>query len=167
MFMAQFYSWKRYVFFLFAAMFAGVVSTQAQVNLTITTVNGSFPSEVGWQIVNQSTNVVYSCEPTGGTIQNNVTISVPAGNYEIRAWDSFGDTWNNAKITLKYTATGVTLVNAATMTLRLRSSNSCVPDQQHSRMLHNALQHSLLYHLALFPRLLPSPAVKPSAWVNP
>lgn len=125
MFMAQFYSWKRHVLFLLALVFAGSVSVLAQVNLTITTVNGSFPSEVGWQIVNQSTNVVYNCEPTGGTIQNNVTISVPAGNYEIRAWDSFGDTWNNATITLKYTVNSVTLVNAATMTLRLRSSNSC------------------------------------------
>ncbi len=118
-------SWRRRLTILLAVFSIITVSAFSQINLTLTSVNGSWPTEVGWQIVNTTTNITYNCELTGGTIQNNVVFSVPAGTYEIRAWDSYGDTWNGANVTIKYTVSGTALVTNATYSLSLRSVNTC------------------------------------------
>lgn len=109
-----------------AVVLASTIGVRAQINLTITSVAGSFPSEVGWQLVNLSTNAAYGCLAPGGTplTWNNVTISVPAGDYELRAWDSWGDGWNGATYTLKYVTGGATIFSALTMALG-GGSNTC------------------------------------------
>lgn len=102
------------------------VALQAQITLRINSTNGSWPTEVGWQIVNTATNVVYHCRPFGSSvIPNDVDISVPAGQYAVRAWDSYGDGWNGASITITQVATNTALVNGATMTLYASGSMTC------------------------------------------
>ena len=102
------------------------VALQAQITLRINSTNGSWPTEVGWQVVNTATNVVYHCRPFGSSvIPNGVDISVPAGQYAVRAWDSYGDGWNGASITITHVALNSVLVNAATMTLYSRGSMTC------------------------------------------
>lgn len=103
--------------FVTTVVLASTLGASAQINLTITSVAGSFPSEVGWQLVNTATNVAYGCLAPGGTplTWNNVTISVPSGDYELRAWDSWGDGWNGATYTLRYVTGGATIFSALTM----------------------------------------------------
>lgn len=102
------------------------IALQAQITLRINSTNGSWPTEVGWQIVNTATNVVYHCRPFGSSIiPNDVDFSVPAGQYAIRAWDSYGDGWNGATITITQVASSTVLVNGATMTLFAQGSMSC------------------------------------------
>lgn len=108
---------------LFALLYSTVAN--AQIDLNLTTTVGSFASEVGWQIVNSGTGVTYNCEATGGTVQASANFSVPAGNYEVRAFDSYGDGWNNYRITIKYVASGQILVNSVTYTTRERQTNVC------------------------------------------
>lgn len=103
-----------------------ITGAYGQVSLTLTTVAGSWINEVGWQIVNQSNGIVYNCRPFGGaTLPNNVTFSVPAGPYEIRAWDSFGDTWNGNRVSIRYTSSGAALVTDATLNDRVSGSMTC------------------------------------------
>lgn len=74
----------------------------AQITIERTFSPSIFGSEVGWQIVNQATNDVVDCEATGFPAPSSapVQLSVPAGDYEVRAFDSFGDGWDNGQITV-------------------------------------------------------------------
>lgn len=113
--MTRFYSGRLFISLLAILIAFASNSATSQINLTLTTVTGSFVTEVGWQVVNTGTNVVYNCEPFGGTMQNNVTLNVPAGTYQLRGWDSWGDGWNGCSVTIKYQLSGILLVNAATL----------------------------------------------------
>jgi hypothetical protein len=118
---------RRFVALLSLAILSSALAS-AQVALTLTSTNGSWPTEVGWQVVNLDNNTTYHClfpGQVGSALPNNVALNVPAGRYEVRAWDSFGDTWNGAWVNITYTATGVVLVNQATYSLRLGSRNTC------------------------------------------
>ncbi len=103
---------------LIAVAMVSTIGASAQINLLVTTTVVSYPDEVGFQLVNTATNVAYSCLAPGGTplTWNNVTISVPAGNYELRAWDSYGDGWNGCTYSLAYVAGGANIFNRLTMT---------------------------------------------------
>lgn len=103
----------------------GALGAYAQINLTVTSTVGSFASEVGWQVVNQSTGVTYNCEPQGGVLQTGIVFSVPAGNYEVRAFDNYGDGWNNCRMTIVYTTSGQVLVNSVTYSGTVRQTMTC------------------------------------------
>ncbi|MBK8490772.1 MAG: hypothetical protein IPL49_07725 [Saprospirales bacterium] len=92
--------------FVFLAMGLGAVS--AQINIVRNWTAGAFANEPGWEIINIATQVVYNCAQAGTTTPNGaVTISVPAGFYEVRGFDSYGDTWNGGALTI--TQGGVTI----------------------------------------------------------
>ncbi|HBB26640.1 MAG TPA: hypothetical protein DCZ59_10270, partial [Bacteroidetes bacterium] len=97
----------------------------SQVDIRINTTNGSYPSEMGWQIINASTNaVVYCWRPYSGTLPNNVTVNVPAATYILRAFDAFGDTWNSGTVTITAVAAGTTLFSGS-YNGRERQTNTC------------------------------------------
>ncbi len=77
-------------------LFMGIGALNAQITITRDWDTGAFAGEPGWQIINTATNAVVDCEATGGAIPNAapVNINVPAGTYEVRGFDSFGDGWN-------------------------------------------------------------------------
>ncbi|MBS1561990.1 MAG: immunoglobulin domain-containing protein [Bacteroidetes bacterium] len=102
---------------LIAVAMVSTIGASAQINLLVTTTVVSYPNEVGFQLVNTSTNVAYSCLAPGGTplTWNNVTISVPAGTYELRGWDSWGDGWNGCTYSLAYVTGGANIFNRVTM----------------------------------------------------
>ena len=103
----------------------GVTIAFSQVDIRLNTTNGSYPSEMGWQIINASTNAVVHCQrPYSGTLPNNLTINVPAATYIIRCFDAFGDTWNSGTLTITQSATGVVLWSG-TYNGRERQSNTC------------------------------------------
>jgi hypothetical protein len=60
---------------------------------------GSWPTEVGWEIVNTSTGVVVGCQ-TPGSGTGTFNLNIPAGTYNIQAYDSFGDGWNGSQSTV-------------------------------------------------------------------
>lgn len=106
-------------------MIACAISLSAQVDIRINTTNGSYPSEMGWQIINASTNVTVYCRiPSTAVLPNNVIINVPPATYILRAFDSFGDTWNSGTVTVTGVAAGTTLWTG-TYTGRERQSNVC------------------------------------------
>ena len=113
-----------FVLALFATLSSIGVRAQIDLNIATTTI-GSFASEVGWQVVNTTTGVTYNCEPTGSTVQSSTNFSVPAGDYQVRAFDSYGDGWNGYRITIKYVSSGQILVNSVTYATRERQSNVC------------------------------------------
>ncbi len=103
----------------------GVTIAFSQVDIRLNTTNGSFPVEMGWQIINASTNaVVYCWRPYSGTLPNNVTLSVPAATYILRTFDAFGDTWNSGTLTITAVATSTTLFSG-TYNGRERQTNTC------------------------------------------
>jgi subtilisin-like proprotein convertase family protein len=96
----------------------------AQIDVAITINGGTFPGEVGVEMVNISTgNSVEFCRQPGqvGGGTNNFTASLPQGNYEVYGYDSFGDGWNGANITV--TGPGINF-GPATFTSG-GTSNSC------------------------------------------
>ena len=109
-----------YVFLAIAA-----ATSHAQINLTVTSTVGSFASEVGWQVVNTGNGIVYNCQPQGGVLQTGIVFSVPAGNYEVRGFDNYGDTWNNCRMTIAYTTSGQILVNSVTYSGAIRQTMTC------------------------------------------
>ncbi|MBU3699419.1 MAG: hypothetical protein FGM33_05330, partial [Candidatus Kapabacteria bacterium] len=103
----------------------GVTIAYSQVDIRLNTTNGSYPSEMGWQLINQSTNAVIHCwRPYSGTLPNNITLSVPAATYIVRCFDAFGDGWNSGTLTITQSATGVTLWTG-TYNGRERQTNVC------------------------------------------
>lgn len=116
---------RRLLFTCLVAVLATFATVQAQVDIRINTTNGSYPSEIGWEIINTATNTTVRCwAPYSGTLPNNLTISVPASTYQVRAYDAFGDTWNNGTLTITAVATGATLFNG-TYSGRERQRNVC------------------------------------------
>ena len=87
-------------------------SMMAQVTIQRTWNNSIFNNEVGWEIINQATNTTVDCEAVDGAnaVGGTITLSVPAGNYEVRGYDSFGDGWDNGSLSVSQG--GVTLCNA-------------------------------------------------------
>lgn len=58
---------------------------------------GSFPNEVGWQLINTGTNTTVACELPGGAMDATACLNLTAAtSYEFRAFDCFGDGWNGA-----------------------------------------------------------------------
>ncbi len=98
------------VFFLASTLASAQVNTLLTVNA-----NGSYPSEVGFQFINLDNGKAYYCEPFGGSIATNITIPMDPGNYEVRAWDSYGDSWNGAQISLTYSSSGNAIFTRITM----------------------------------------------------
>jgi hypothetical protein len=74
-------------------------SLQAQIPLQQIVTGGTFPGEVGWELINTDNGIVYACGTPGGSAPSNNTYNVPAGNYQVRGYDSFGDGWNGANAT--------------------------------------------------------------------
>ncbi|MFN9150366.1 MAG: immunoglobulin domain-containing protein [Bacteroidota bacterium] len=115
----------RRLFVVVLLTICSITSVLAQVDVRINTTNGSFPSEMGWQIINASSNaVVYCWRPYSGALPNNVTINIPAATYILRAFDAFGDTWNSGTVTITAVAAGTTLFSG-TYNGRERQSNTC------------------------------------------
>jgi hypothetical protein len=60
---------------------------------------GAFAGEVGFELVDQSTgDIVAYATPGNFTGATNFTVFVDEGDYEIRAYDSFGDGWNGCEL---------------------------------------------------------------------
>ncbi|MEZ4931397.1 MAG: hypothetical protein R2788_04600 [Saprospiraceae bacterium] len=82
----------------------GGLMAQTDVDRTFNT--GAFLNETGWEIVNVGTNVVYDCEDAGlapNAVPGTITLpGLPDGNYEVRAFDSFGDGWNGGSMTVEH-----------------------------------------------------------------
>jgi hypothetical protein len=115
----------RRLFVVVLLTICSITSVLAQVDVRINTTNGSYPSEMGWQIINASSNaVVYCWRPYSGALPNNVTINIPAATYILRAFDTFGDTWNSGTVTITAAAAGTTLFSG-TYNGRERQSNTC------------------------------------------
>lgn len=102
-------------------------SVFAQVNLNVTSVLGSWTTEVGWQVVNTTNGITYNCEPYGGSIQNGVIFNAAYGNYEVRAFDSFGDGWNGNRMSVTNVSTGQILVNSVTLASGGSQANFACP----------------------------------------
>jgi hypothetical protein len=118
------YSWSR-LFCVATALLFSCAALSAQINLTINSTGGSYSSEVGWQIVNTATGATVHCRPQAAAVPTGVVISVPAGTYEVRAFDSWGDTWNGATLTVLYTTSGQILVNGITYSGTVRQTMTC------------------------------------------
>ncbi len=115
----------RRLFVVVLLTICSITSVFAQVDVRINTTNGSFPSEMGWQIINASSNaVVYCWRPYSGVLPNNVIVNVPAATYILRAFDAFGDGWNSGTVTITAAAAGTTLFSG-TYNGRERQSNTC------------------------------------------
>src|SRR5690606_26851900 len=74
-----------------------------------------FPEEVGWELYNTATNTVYDCEAADFAVPNPTVrnMSVPAGTYQIRGYDAFGDGWNGSNVSVRQGT--FQLVNGATL----------------------------------------------------
>ncbi|MCB9284936.1 MAG: T9SS type A sorting domain-containing protein [Lewinellaceae bacterium] len=83
-------------------------TTVAQIAITRTWTPGSWATEPGWEIRNIATNVVYDCAQTYATPGGgSLGLSVPAGTYEVKGFDGYGDGWNGGVLTV--TQGGATL----------------------------------------------------------
>jgi len=94
-------------------------SAVAQINIDRTFTAGGFLNETGWEIYNVNTGVVYDCEEAGtlpNAVGGTVTLNVPAGDYQLTGFDSFGDGWNGGSMEITVTATGANLCGPVTHT---------------------------------------------------
>ncbi len=85
----------------------------------------TYPSEVGWNIVNAATNQSVTCHATGGTPPTSVTFNVVPGDYILYGWDSFGDNWQGTRLSVVRVSDGLVLVNGVQKADRLRASSVC------------------------------------------
>jgi hypothetical protein len=99
--------------FTSAALIFGAFYSSAQIQLTQTVTGGTFPGEVGWELINTGNGIVYACGTPGGSAPSTNTYNVPAGNYEVRGYDSFGDGWNGANVT--YSVSGAQVAGPFTL----------------------------------------------------
>ena len=85
----------------FVLCVVGSQSLNAQ-QATVTYTSGAFDCENGWQLVDATTNTLtaacYGTGETGGATENAPLI--PGNTYELRTFESFGDTWNGSTIAL-------------------------------------------------------------------
>ena len=70
---------------------------QDPVTVTIVPTAGDWASEASWDIVNPSDSSVVAI----GDLSANVSVDVPAGQYLINQYDSFGDGWNGGSINVQ------------------------------------------------------------------
>jgi len=72
--------------------------------ITINTGDDIFAGEVGWELFNVTTGEVVAYEETGFPQGANasVTFDVPAGNYELYGYDTFGDGWSGMSVEIVY-----------------------------------------------------------------
>lgn len=108
------------------ALLLCATSANAQVQLGLTVSGGKAPDEIGWELTNTSSGVVYSCQGTGGPLQGDSKISVPAGTYDLRGWDAAGDGWNGGSLTVTDLASGSVLAQVSmSATKGGGSTNKC------------------------------------------
>ncbi|RME39351.1 MAG: hypothetical protein D6794_03980, partial [Deltaproteobacteria bacterium] len=101
------YGWAM-AFGLFAVQTAQAQCPVGQSEITITFGSGSWNSEIGWELVNVTTNTAELCQSPGNFTPNtSITHCVTDGDdYEFRAYDSFGDGWNGATVAIAATEDG-------------------------------------------------------------
>lgn len=85
----------------------------------------TYPSEVGWTVVNAATNQSVTCHATGGTPPTSVTFNVVPGDYILYGWDSFGDNWQGTVLSIVRVSDGLVLVNRVQKADRVRATNVC------------------------------------------
>ena len=73
------------------------------VNVLVT--DGTFPSEISWEIMDGSGNIVFSTSVGSGTGSFDLCLADDC-NYSVNMFDSFGDNWNGASLTITDNATG-------------------------------------------------------------
>jgi hypothetical protein len=85
----------------------GAGTLSAQVNIERNWTAGTFDTEIGWEIINVTTQDVVDCiaPPNAFGTPATTVLNVPAGTYELRVWDDFGDGWNGAAISITQGAT--------------------------------------------------------------
>lgn len=72
----------------------------AQTNVNIAWTFGSWPGEIGFEVINTGNNTVVLCYQPGD-LGGSANISLPAlpdGVYEVRGFDGYGDGWNGASV---------------------------------------------------------------------
>jgi hypothetical protein len=83
-------------------------TASAQIIVVENITAGTFPGEVGWEVVNAATNAVVRCvSPGTGQVPGTFNLNLAAGTYNVLGYDSFGDGWNGAQVT--YTQGGVNI----------------------------------------------------------
>ena len=99
-----------WAFCMLGMMLGGNVFAQApagQTQVTISFGAGSFANEISWELVNTVSNTVTECQAigtfTGATV---VTNCIDEEDYEFKAFDSFGDSWNGWTFTIEVTEDG-------------------------------------------------------------
>lgn len=110
-----------------AIFWSGTEDFQAQcTNYNLNVTGGTWPNEVSWQIVNASNVIVAS-----GFAPANQVVCLPNGCYTLNMFDSWGDGWNGAVLTLTGPAASVVLSatiatgNFATQSFSLGGANCC------------------------------------------
>jgi hypothetical protein len=116
--------------FAFVAAFALIVSTVSATVVNVQTYSGSWGSEVSWDIVDASGVTLLSGSGYSSLTTYNayVDLSDP-GCYDLNMFDSFGDGWNGATVTIIDSLTGQTMYTLGTgfTTGTSYSENFCLP----------------------------------------
>jgi len=116
--------------FAFVAAFALMVSTVSATVVNVQCFAGSYGSEVTWDLVDAGGTTLLSGGPysTGSTNDHYIDLTDP-GCYDVNMFDSFGDGWNSATITLIDSSTGATMwvLGTGFTTGSSYSENFCLP----------------------------------------
>ncbi len=92
-----------YTFRMFCALSLALMSwgANAQVNITMNWTTGAFAGEPGWEVIRVATNTTVFCEQSGGAVPvaGATVLNLAPGTYEVRGYDSFGDSWNGGLLT--------------------------------------------------------------------
>ena len=85
-----------------------------QVNVDVDYATGAFDAENGWALFDATAGQVLECYSTFTTGDQASSVCVPAGNnIEVYAWETFGDNWNGATLSVTVNEDG--------------SVNGCIP----------------------------------------
>lgn len=89
----------RHIVGVFVLWVLGLIAGYSQcTNYVISVTSGFWPGEVSWQIVNSGGNIVAS-----GGAPATVNVCLNNGNYTLYFFDSYGDGWNGAIMTIRCT----------------------------------------------------------------